>query len=74
MDELRVKLGSKLMRGVISKLITRTVRKKLGYDIDIQFDDIVVTTVDNGICLHADVSAEISNEELVKIIKSAGLD
>ena len=74
MDELRVKLGSKLMRGIISKLITKTVKKKLGYDIDIQFDDLVITTVDNGFCLHADVSAEISKDEFMKAIKSIGLD
>lgn len=70
MDELKLNLTSKLMRGIITKLI----RKKLGCDIDIQINDMNVSTVDGNIHLHVDANADITNTEFIKLIKYIGLD
>lgn len=70
MDEMKLSLTSRFMRTIITKLI----RKKLGCDIDIQFNDVEVSSVDGMVHLHVDVNADISHVELNKLIKSIGLD
>lgn len=71
MDEM--KIVSKFTTGVISKLLKFTLRKKLGYDIDIRLNE-VTAKVDNGKThIHLDVDAELEKDELTKILKNVGL-
>lgn len=74
MDELKLKLSTRFMRGIIAKLVSRTISKKFGYDIGIQINEIEIKTEDGKIRLHTSVDAEISNDEFTKIIKSTGLE
>lgn len=74
MDELKLNLSSKFMRGLITKLISKTVYKKLGYKVDIELNAIQVEVINGKAHVHVDVDAEINNEELIKIVKSIGLD
>lgn len=71
MDEMRI--VSKFTTGMISKLLKLTLRKKLGYDIDIRLNE-VTAKVDNGKThIHLDVDAELEKDELTKILKNVGL-
>lgn len=74
MDELKLKLSTKFMRGFIAKLVTKAIYKKVGYEIDIQLNEIEVETIDGKIHLHVSADAEVNNDEFVKIIKGIGLD
>lgn len=74
MDELKLKLSTKFMRGFIAKLVAKAIYKKVGYEIDIQLNEIEVETVDGKIHLHVSADAEINNDEFVKIVKGVGLD
>ena len=74
MDELKLKLSTKFMRGIITKLISKIIFSKFGYSIDIQLNEIQVKNEGGKIKLHADVDAEMTNEEFVRIIKNIGLD
>lgn len=74
MDELKLKLSTKFMRGFIAKLVSKTIYKKTGYNIDILLNEIEVNTEDGKIRLHINVDADVKNDEFVKIIKSIGLD
>lgn len=74
MDELKLKLSTKFMRGIIAKIVSKTIFKKFGYKIDIQINEIEVTTHDGKIYLHVNADAETSNDEFKKIIKSSGLE
>lgn len=74
MDELKLKLSTKFMRGVFAKLVARALYKKFGCDIDILINEIEITTHDGKIQLHTNVDAEISNDDFKKILKSTGLD
>lgn len=69
MDEMRI--TSKFTTGAISKLLERTVRKKLGYDIDIRLNSIIVTSEDGKTHAHLDLDCGAEKETLVKILKSA---
>lgn len=71
MDEMRI--VSKFTTSMISKLLKLTLRKKLGYDIDIRLNE-VTAKVDNGKThIHLDVDAELEKDELTKILKNVDL-
>lgn len=69
-----MKIVSKFTRTVISKLARMMLRKKLGYDIDIQLNEMNVTIVDGKAHVHLNVDAELDKDELMKILKTTGLD
>lgn len=72
MDEMKIE--SKFARNVISKLLRRVLRKKLGYDIDIQMNELHATITDGKAHLRMDVDAELDKEELIKILKGTGME
>ena len=74
MDEMKIKLSTRFMRGIIAKIIKKAIFKKSGYNVDIHINEIEAKTIDGKIQLHVDVDAEIYNSEFIKIIKSVGLD
>lgn len=74
MDELRMRLSTKFMKNMVSKIISKSVYKKTGYKVNVQLNKIDIEMVEGKIYLHADVDGEIENEEFMKIIKSIGLD
>lgn len=72
MDEM--KITTKLMRGVLSKLVAGALHKKLGCNIGVQFNEASASVVDGKAHLHLSVDAELDNSELMKLLKSVGLD
>lgn len=72
MDEVRI--VSKFTRNVISKLLKMTLRKKLGYNINIQLNEVNATVTDGKTHVHLDVDAELDKDELMKILKTIGLN
>lgn len=72
MDEMKIKLSTKFMRNFVAKLISRAIRKKLGYKIDIQLNDLDLNIVDGEAHISTNVEAKIDNDEFVKLIKSIG--
>lgn len=72
MDEMRI--VSKFTSGIISKAIKMIIRKKTGYNIDIQLNEAVTTVSDGKTHLHLDVDAELNKDELMSILKSIGLN
>lgn len=74
MDELKINLSSKLMRGIIKRLIAKNLEKKLGYKIDVQLNELKINVIDGMVQLHVDIDGEIEASEFMKIIKTYGLD
>lgn len=74
MDELKLKLSTKFMKGIIAKLIAKALVKKYGYEIDILLNELEVKAEGGKIHLHIDAEAELENNEFMKILKSSGLD
>ena len=73
MDELKMSLSTKFMKGIVTKIISKAILKKTGYNINIQLNEIKLETVDGKVYLHADVDAEINNEDFINIIKNKDL-
>lgn len=70
MDEMRI--SSRFTRAIISKLLNRMVKKNLGYDVNIVLNGLTVTINDEKACAHVDADANLSKEELTKILQKVG--
>ena len=74
MDELKLKLSTRFMRKIVSKLISRSIRKKYGYNIDIHLEDLDIESFDCETTVRASVELKIDNGELIEILQKAELD
>ena len=69
-----INLKSKFMRKVVSKLLSKSIKSKTGYEIDVQFDELKASFEDGEITVKANLEAKMSKDEFMKILKSQGLD
>ncbi len=69
-----MRIVSKFTRGIISKAIKMLIRKKTGYNIDIQLNEAITTISDGKTHLHLDIDAELDKNELMNILKNIGLN
>lgn len=67
-----MKIESKFITGIVSKIAKKVVRDKLGYNIDIQLNGLRTTVIDDKTHVHLDVDLELTKEELNKLLKSIG--
>ena len=74
MDEMKIKLSTKFMRSIVSKLISMSINKKFGCKVDIQLNDLDIEFIDGETKVSTNVEVKMSNKEFMKIVKSAGLD
>ena len=74
LDEMKVKLSTKFMRNIVSKLIAKAIYKKFGYKVDIQLKDLDISVTNGEAKINTNIEVNIDNNEFMKIIKSAGLD
>ena len=70
-DEM--KIGTSFMKGMVSKLLNMTLKRKLGYDVGIRLNDFNVKVTDERAHVHLNIDADLTQEELSKILKSIGL-
>lgn len=71
MDEM--KIWSKFTTGIVSKMASAAIRKKLGYDIRLDLKEITAQVADVKTHVHLDLDADIDKDELMKILKEFGL-
>ena len=69
---MKVKLSTKFMKGFVSKLIAKKIRKKYGYDINIRIEELDFSSVDGEVTLHTNVEVKLDQKDFKKIVKSIG--
>ena len=69
-----IKLRTKFMRKVVSKIIGKAIQSKTGYKVNIQFNDLEASFNDGEITINANLEAKMDKQEFMKILKSEGLD
>lgn len=74
MDEMKLRLTTKFMRNIVSKLLAKLIFKKTGYKVDIQLNDLELNFVDGETKINANVELNLDSKEFTKIIKAVGLD
>ncbi len=67
MDEMRIKLSTKLLRGLVSKLISKAVYKNIGVRPDINIRNIELDMREGKTYFHIDVDGSIGNEVILKL-------
>lgn len=68
-----INLRTKFIRKVVSKLISKTIKSKAGYEVDVQLGELNVSFEDGEITVKANLEAKLNKEEFMRILKSQGL-
>ena len=68
MDEMKLKLTTKFMRGIVSKLIAKSIYKKYGCKVNIQLDELDINIIDGETTINANVEAKINSDEFRKMM------
>lgn len=74
MNEMFIKLRTKFMKKIVSKLLTKGVQNKLGYKVNIQIDDLEAELNNGEITLNVKLEAKMNEHEFIKILKAEDLD
>ena len=69
-DEM--KIGTGFMKGMVSKILNLTLKRKLGYDIGIRLNDFNVKVTEERAHVHLNIDADMTQEELTKILAAIG--
>lgn len=70
MDEMKLKLSTRFMRSVASKLIARFIYKKTGYKVSIQLDELDVSVIDGETKISTNLELKMDSKEFMKMVKS----
>ena len=71
---MKIKLSTKLMRSMVSKLIARAIYKKFGYKVNIQLNELDVSVIDGETQINTSVEIKMDSKEFMKIVKSVDED
>ena len=74
MDEMKLNLGSKFMRKVASKLISKYLSKTLGYKIRIDLNNLNVNFEDGDTVIKTDLELRMNKHEFKKLISKIDID
>lgn len=74
MDEMKLKLSTKFMRNIVSKLVAKFIYKKTGCKVDIQLNDLDVLVLNGDTTVKLNVEAKMKSEDFNKIMKSIDTD
>ena len=74
MDEMRMKLSTRFMRNIVSRLIAKAVYHKTGYKVDIQIKELDVSIIDGETNISTNVDVKLKSSEFTKLMKSIGED
>lgn len=68
MDEMKVKLSTNFMRGIVSKVIAKAIKKKYGIKVDIQLNEIDISMINGETNINTNVEIKLDSDEFKKIM------
>lgn len=74
MDEMKIKLSTKLMRGIVAKIASKVILKKFGFKPEIQLNGISIEKINDKIHLHIDVDTDVEEKDLLKVTRLANME
>lgn len=74
MDEMKINLSSPVTRTIISKLLSRYIRKTLGIEPNIKLNELTINTINNKAHLHVDIEGMIDETSYLKVLKKLDTD
>lgn len=67
MDEMKLKLSTRFMRGIVAKLIAKAIQSKLGFKPEIKLNEIEAELSNGKVHFHLNVDGEIDEKAFTKI-------
>ena len=74
MDEMKLNLGSKFMRRLVSKLISKYLSKTLGYKVRIDLNKLNVNFDDGDTIIKTDLELRMDKHEFKKLISKVDVE
>lgn len=71
MDEIKVKTS--LFRGIISKILSKMIKKKFNVDLNLAFEDIHIKHDGEELKFMVSVQGRVGKDDLKHLIHEAGL-
>lgn len=71
MDEIKVKTS--FFRGIISRIINNLIKKKLGADLNLSFEDIHIKHDGTDFRFAVSVQGRVDKEDIKHLVHEAGL-
>lgn len=68
-DELKVRLSSSFMKGIVSKLIAKSVYKKYGYKVTVRLDDLDIWSIDGDTSIKVNAELKMNSKEFKQLMK-----
>lgn len=68
MDELKLKLGSKFMKGFIAKMISKYLSKQLGAKVDFKFKDLDISIEDGDTVVKTSLEVKVNKDDFYTIL------
>jgi hypothetical protein len=73
MDEMKLKLSSNWIKGLIAKTLKKFVLSNLDINADILINEIDLRSADGKVKIHLDVDAEAPISEITRLTTKIGL-
>lgn len=67
---MKMKLSTKFMKGIVSKMLSKWLYKKTGYKVNVHLNDIDVWIIDGDTSVKANVELKMNSSEFTKLMKS----
>lgn len=74
MDELKLRLSSKFMRTIVSKLISKTIYKKYGCKVNVHIGELDVEIMDGETDIRMGLDLKVESKEFMRLMRSIGED
>ena len=74
MDEMKIKLSTKFMRGILAKVLSKVIFKKFGFKPEIQINEIEAEMINGKIRIHINMDGEMDEKSFLKITQMVDLD
>lgn len=68
MDEMKIKLTTTFMRGIVSRIIAKKAKELTGVEPDVRIDEISLTQKDGTVNLHISMDGSITTDALKQIL------
>lgn len=74
MDEMKVSLGSRFMKSIAAKIISKAIKSKTGYKVDIQLNDLDFWVLNGDTTIKINLEAKMKSDEFNKLLKTIEME
>ena len=68
-----MKVESKFLTGILSRLAKKLLRDKLGGEAEVRINNIQASAADELVHVHLDFDVDLTKDELNRLLKAAGI-